>query len=374
MEIVLERACAGLPAIVERYARSISVAALLLTVVLSAIHFELQPTFRMSSQMPDRMRAELDTTAEFGPLSLAYPIEIIVRPPAGASHASPETRAILTEIVKALEAQPAIQKVWSVELLRRWLEQNGTKAETIEAFLRKMPPDMKRRFLRDDTGALLVTAYLPDLTANETLRVLTEIKRSLTDTFVRHPDFEIVFTGLATLSAEHSTRIIGQLNFGLFSAIVLVLLLMGLAFRSVAVPIYSLVPNFIPLVAAGTALAATGNGLDYASIIALTVAFGIAVDNAIHILSQLRREVSTGNATEPAMAAAIQRVGPVLSATTVVLVVGMAATLFSALPPTRTFGVLSMITLATALIADLVVLPAMILAWHSWRRSAARRG
>jgi predicted RND superfamily exporter protein len=371
LELALERACARLAAPVERHARRISIVAVLITLALTAVHLQLRPAFRLSDQMSDEMRTQIDATAEFGALALAFPIEVIVRPPAAAASDTSTTRAVVRSTTQVLEAQPLMQKVWSIELIRAWLENSGVPAQTIEAFMQKLPRDLKRRFYNERTGSLLVTGYLPDLTADETLRLLAKIEHGLAGTRARHPDFEIIPTGLSVVSAQQSTRIINQLNAGLFAAIVLVLLLIGLAFRSVMVPVYSLVPNFLPLVATGTALAAMGRGFDYTSVITLTVAFGIAVDNAIHFLNRVRLDAQNVRGTAEAVALAMQRIGPVVIATTAVLILGVGVALLSALPPTRQFGMLFMVTLSVALVADLMILPALVLSWRRRSRKPA---
>ena len=70
---------------------------------------------------------------------------------------------------------------------------------------------------------------------------------------------------------------IRQLNWGLLAAMIVVIVVIGIAFRSFKVLLLSVLPNLFPIVAAGTLLNLTGGGLEYASVIALTVGFGIAV-------------------------------------------------------------------------------------------------
>ncbi len=69
---------------------------------------------------------------------------------------------------------------------------------------------------------------------------------------------------------------------------------------------------------------------------------------------------SQGRGVIPALEETITTIGPVLAVGTVVLISGFAATLFSQLPNLRLFGEVAMILLATALLANLVILPATI--------------
>jgi len=160
---------------------------------------------------------------------------------------------------------------------------------------------------------------------------------------------------------------IRQLNSGLLIAIVLVVAMIGVAFRSVTMMAISIAPNLFPLVATGAVLYAFGGGLEYSSVIAFTVAFGLAVDDTIHFLNRLSVEESRSASAEKAVRQTLYVVGPVLVLTTIVLVLGLAVTLFSAVPPTQQFGRLAMTMLFAALVADLLFLPAIILTLRKLR-------
>ena len=77
--------------------------------------------------------------------------------------------------------------------------------------------------------------------------------------------------------------------------------------------------------------------------IAFTVAFGLAVDDTIHFLNRLAvEEENAHESPEKAVRQTLIIVGPVLVLTTIVLVLGLAVTVFSAVPPTQMFGRLAM--------------------------------
>ena len=112
-------------------------------------------------------------------------------------------------------------------------------------------------------------------------------------------------------------------------------------------------------------------GLDYATIVGLTVAFGLAVDDTIHVLNRFELEKQRSSSTLLAIDRSMRLIGIVLILTTAVVLAGLLVTQFSAVPPTRRFGMICILTLIFALIADLVILPALILASSSvkdhWR-------
>ena len=96
-----------------------------------------------------------------------------------------------------------------------------------------------------------------------------------------------------------------------------------------------------------------GEGLQFASVVALTVSFGLGLSATIHFLNRLRLE--DGPDEDPAVGVerATVLVGPALILTSVVLACGLAVTVFSDLPSLRLFGWLSAFAMIAALVADL---------------------
>jgi uncharacterized protein len=117
-----------------------------------------------------------------------------------------------------------------------------------------------------------------------------------------------------------------------------------------------MLPGIFPVLVSGDILWAIGDGLQFASIVALTVSFGLALSATIHFLNRLRLEERPGEGPGAAVERATVLVGPALILTSVVLACGLAATVFSDLPSLRLFGWLSAFAMVSALVADLLIL------------------
>ena len=107
----------------------------------------------------------------------------------------------------------------------------------------------------------------------------------------------------------------------------------------------------------------SGAGLQMTTVLALTIAFGIAVDDTVHFLShyrQARRQDRQSHAD--AVRHTIERIGGAIIATTIIICSGTAIVAFSELPQVALFGSLFVITLALALLGDLFILPALLIA------------
>jgi predicted RND superfamily exporter protein len=118
----------------------------------------------------------------------------------------------------------------------------------------------------------------------------------------------------------------------------------------------SILPGIFPVVLAGTVLWGMGEGLQFASVVALTVSFGLGLSATIHFLNRLRLEDKPENDPGLGVERATILVGPALILTSVVLACGLAVMVFSDLPSLRLFGWLSAFAMLAALTADLLIL------------------
>jgi predicted RND superfamily exporter protein len=118
----------------------------------------------------------------------------------------------------------------------------------------------------------------------------------------------------------------------------------------------SILPGIFPVVLAGTLLWAMGEGLQFASVVALTISFGLSLSATIHFLNRLRLEDHPGDPPGLAVERATVLMGPALILTSIVLACGLAVTVFSDLPSLRLFGWLSAFAMLAALTGDLLIL------------------
>lgn len=167
--------------------------------------------------------------------------------------------------------------------------------------------------------------------------------------------------GLPVIMRYESIAIVEQLGRGLLVACLLGTVVIALAFRWPSLLILLLAPNIIPLALAAAALHLIDGGqLTPTAVLALTIAFGIAVNDSIHFASRYRLELSHGLDQQAALVTSVARTGRVMVLTTVLLCVGMLVTQFSVFAPVRLFGQLMMLSFILALVADLVLLPALL--------------
>jgi len=337
-----------------------------LAVLFSVMHSQLSAQYRLSDQVPTGKDSIATASRIDQFLQGATPLHILIEWPGDKSiRKDAQVLDAIESAHQVMEEQAGVANVWSVAALRRWLRENqGEEATTpasIGDYLDKMPEHLLNRFVNEDRNAAIITGRVPDIDAKDTLPILAGIEDALNTKLPEGHKMNIRVTGLSSVSAVQSSTMINQLNRGLLGAVVMVIILIGFAFRSREVALLSIVPNLLPIAAAGAGLYLQNLGLEYASVIGLTVAFGLAVDDSIHFLNRLHLERSRTDSQKEAVYNTLTHIGPVLMLTTMVLVCGLAVTILSELPSMRQFGGLAMTTLIAALLADLLILPAIII-------------
>lgn len=330
-------------------------------------HSNLEPRYRLADQVPDREQALAATGRLDQKLTGANPVHVMIQWGPGTSLYDPGTLAAIAAAHEVLEKEAGLGNVWSLESLRRWLAAAGdTSVETVKKYVGILPEHLVRRFISADEMSVLVTARLPDMDASEILPVVEKIDHALDPVRKEHPGYEISVTGLPAIAARNSARMIDQLDESIPICVGVAAVLLALAFRSVFVGLISILPGLFPVMATGALLWALGGGLEFASVVALIVIFGLGIDALVHFLNRLRLEEQVGDAPEHAIRRARVLVGPAIILTTMVLAFGLGVTVFSDLPSLRTFGLVCGVTLLASLVADLVFLPATILLYRRY--------
>ncbi len=334
-----------------------SAISLIVVIALSFGYAQLQARYRLADQVPDREQAVRASNRLDVKLTGANPFDVYIQFPKGASLYSPETLAVIAEVHALLEQQPGVGNVWSLDTLRRWLADKVRKSDvdTLKQYVDLLPPYLTRRFVSAEQDAVIVSGRVPDSDASQLLPIVDRADQQLNSIRAKYPGYKIAVTGLSVISARNSALMIDKLSRGLTIEIVFVAAFIGLAFWSPVVMLISILPGLFPIVLAGSLLLVLGQGLQFASVIALTVSFGLGLSATIHFLNRLQIED-----IDPDPAVGVERatilVGPPLILTSAVLACGLAMTVLSSLPSLRLFGWLSAFAMVAALIADLFML------------------
>lgn len=352
--------CAWVAARMVKHPGLYSAMGLAVVLGLGAIYWNLEPSYRLADQVPDKEQAVQASGKLDNKLSGAQPIDVYVQFPKGVDLFAPETLDVIAQVHGLVERQAGVGNVWSLDTLRRWLAEKAgkTDVDTLRQYLGFLPEHLTQRFVAQTRDAVLVSGRIPDKDSNQLLPVVNNLDKELNPIRAAHPGYSIAVTGLAVIAARNSATMIDKLNRGLTVEFFLVAIFIGLAFRSVVVMLAAILPGIFPVVMSGTVLWLSGQGLQFISVVALTVSFGLGLSATIHFLNRLRHEDLENPSPDPADAVerATVLMGPALILTSIVLACGLAVTVFSDLPSLRTFGWLSAFAMLAALTADFLIL------------------
>ncbi|MBV9288566.1 MAG: MMPL family transporter, partial [Hyphomicrobiales bacterium] len=350
--------CAFIAGRMVHRAGGFSLAGLIAVAILGFVYSGLKPSYRLADEVPNREHVTEASQRLDKELAGSNPIDALIEFPAGADLYAPETLSTIADVHKALESQPGVGNVWSLETLRRWLQEKMglTGAGILKQYVDVLPRYLVRRFVAEDQRAVIVSGVVADKNLVDLVPIVDELTARLAAARAAHPGYKIAVTGLSVIAARNSAGMIGALNRALTVEFVFVAAFIGLAFRSVAIGLACLLPGVFPVVAAGSLLRLFGYGLQFAAVVALTVSFGLGLSATIHFLNRMIQERRRGQDPGVAVERATVLMGPPLILTTLVLACGLAALVFANLPALRLFGWLGALAMLAALIGDLLIL------------------
>ena len=198
-----------------------------------------------------------------------------------------------------------------------------------------------------------------------------EMKEKLLDFAQNELDtslLQVRLTGTSHLIDLSHENVSTQLAKGLGLAFLFVALLTGILFRSVRMAFLVLLPNLIPLLWMAGLMWALDIELKLTTAIIFTVAFGIAVDDTIHFMAKLFSEIAQGRSMLYAIKRTYLETGKAIVLSTLILVSGFSVLMLSKFGVTFYAGLLISLALVFALLADLFLLPLLLLGLHRLER------
>lgn len=167
-------------------------------------------------------------------------------------------------------------------------------------------------------------------------------------------------TGTLRLAHVALADIVSGFGSSLALAALLVWLLMSVMMRSALHGLVALIPNALPLLAMLGAMGAMGADVKPSTLLVFSVAFGIAVDDTLHLVGRVRERLAAGDAIEAAIDEALRSSGRAIVLTSVVLGGGFVVLVTSEFVFLSMVGAMTALSVVVALLADLFVYPALL--------------
>lgn len=132
-------------------------------------------------------------------------------------------------------------------------------------------------------------------------------------------------------------------------------------FRSLLLGVIAIIPNGLAAAAVLGLMGAFGLPLDMMTITIAAIVIGIGVDGTIHYVHRFRRELPRADSYEAALTASHESIGHAIYYTALTVAAGFTMLVFSNFNPTIYFGSLTAAAMLLALLANLTLLPAILL-------------
>jgi len=236
-------------------------------------------------------------------------------------------------------------------------------AQTLLLFEMASPED-RELLAPDDYSEARVNIRLFNYGSSAYVVFFDDVQRQAKELFAPlsgdYPDLDVGITGNLPLLMRMSDYI-GQAQIQSFGLVLIVVtLLLLVVFGSVRAGLVAMVPNVYPVLITFGVMGLWGMPLDADTLIIAPLIIGIAVDDTIHFITHYRSSMLETGDRRLAVASTIQEVGQAITFTSVILVLGFLVLLASTHQGMANFGVLIGVAMFSALLADLLLLPALL--------------
>lgn len=167
-------------------------------------------------------------------------------------------------------------------------------------------------------------------------------------------------TGVMPLVHEIQQALKRDLFASFLSDFAMITLVMTIAQGGILTGLISMVSNFLPTVSMFGLLGWLAVPLDIGSVMTASVALGIAIDDTFHYLTFFRRGLEIGQSRREAALAAHQHCGLAMVQSSLICGLGLLVFYFSDFLPTSRFAWMLLALLMLGLVANLVLLPALV--------------
>ncbi len=215
------------------------------------------------------------------------------------------------------------------------------------------------RVVASDYSRAQISIKLQSMSSDQVLEQVEEADRMAKETF-EGTGITVLTTGSGRLfSTLDHYLVMSQLSsFG--TAFFTVFGVIFLVFRSFRFGLLTIGPNLLPVLAVLGVMGYLGISMNVATVMVASVALGIVDDDTIHFINRYRREAAAGRSTDEAIEIATAHEGRASLTTALINSAGFGVLLFSEYKPTAWFGGLLALTMLTAFLAEVFILPATI--------------
>ena len=277
-----------------------------------------------------------------------------------------------------IEARPEVGKVVSIasleQLAREYTDGRPLSGVEIAGVLGLLPPNIRDELIRPyaspSTGELRINVRIIETGPSfDRDQLVADIRQFAETELALAPD-QLQIAGMLLLFNSMLVQLfdsqVDTLAYVLAATFVMFVVLL----RSVMYALLGLLPNILAAASVVAFMGYAGIPLDMMTTTIAAISIGIGVDNAIHYLHRFRGEHEKWRDVRIAVAWSHASTGRALYFTGVTIILGFSVLVFSNFVPTVMFGVLTAIAMALALLANLTLMPSLLVLVHGRRKAS----
>ena len=174
------------------------------------------------------------------------------------------------------------------------------------------------------------------------------------------PDAKTSIVGEVVNYAEMNGKLVNGLLRSFGGSFVIIAIMMILAFGSIKAGLIGMIPNVAPVLLIGGVMGYSGMPLDMITMIVMPMILGIAVDDTIHMNNHIKYGYERMGNYKKALLLSYREIGKTMGMTTFILCAMFFVFIFSPMGALHNVGLLSIIGLAAALVADYTLTTALV--------------
>jgi len=275
----------------------------------------------------------------------------------------------IDELSSELEQREEVAKVINYRNMATCLAKIPRPAFMPASAARENPlKPMLKRYQRAEGGhiSLRMSVLVRAMSSSDFYPLIELIKKRADQHIGKLATYTV--TGVVPLLTAAQVSLINTQIRSFAIACSVILVLIALFMRSARAMFAAVLPNLVPIFSLFAIMVILNVPFDAATVMIASVAIGIAADDTIHFLSHFRTERLQGEDMTAAVRTTFEKAGRAITFTSVVASAGFMILVLAEFKPIQYFGVFGAVTMVTAWIGDVFILPACVASLRLWDR------
>ena len=290
-----------------------------------------------------------------------YPIQAVIVLPAKKTFQDQETLKKIMKFQEEASKASGLSREISLADVFFSLGVKTLPKDLLAFYIRNNSKHFVNKLVDKEFRKTVVSFRAPSgISSKEMMEIQSKLKH-VADVVFNESDFQVELTGIMPLYAHFHEYIIKTQVISFSIAFSLIILVIGITFRSFSLLLVVAFSNLTSIVMIFGLMGYIGINLDAGTVMIASCAIGIIVDDTIHFLHRAGLELEkTGHDYNLAMRRTITTKGRALVTTSITIGLGFLVLLVNDFKPAKFFGILMAFTMFSALLADMLLLPCLI--------------